>query len=253
LHPLGSVTAALLMWKPETGPEVLRAYRDFMEAAPDDVGGGAIYLTGPEAPFVPAHLVGKLVFAALVVYAGGEADARRIAAPMLSLGHEGEMIAEMPYADFQCMLDDPPGKRNYWSAEYLAAFPDAAVDLFCARADDMIVPSASQHALFPGGGAVAREGADWPVPWRHAPWVVHPFGLWDDPSDDERGRRWAHEVRADLKPWSTGTVYLNFIGDEGRDRVVAGFGRANYERLARVKAQYDPGNVFRLNHNIAPA
>ncbi|HYQ70882.1 MAG TPA: BBE domain-containing protein, partial [Gammaproteobacteria bacterium] len=158
-----------------------------------------------------------------------------------------------PYADFQCMLDDPPGYRNYWSAEYLDSLPDPAVERFCARAADMIVPSASQHVLFPQGGAVARAPADYPVPWRHAPWVVHPFGLWEDPADDARGRQWAHDIRADLKPWSSGAVYLNFIGDEGEDRVVAGFGRENHARLARVKRKYDPENLFRLNHNIKPA
>lgn len=253
LHELPSVTAALLLWPPEAGPEVMRAYREFMESAPDEIGGGLIYLTGPDEGFVPAPLVGRLALAVLVVYAGPEAEARELAAPMLTLGHAGEMIAEMPYADFQCMLDDPPGYRNYWSAEYLDSLPDPAVERFCARAADMIVPSASQHVLFPQGGAVARAPADYPVPWRHAPWVVHPFGLWEDPADDARGRQWAHDIRADLKPWSSGAVYLNFIGDEGEDRVVAGFGRENHARLARVKRKYDPENLFRLNHNIKPA
>jgi FAD/FMN-containing dehydrogenase len=117
----------------------------------------------------------------------------------------------------------------------------------------MIVPSTSQYVLFPQGGAVARGPADYPVPWRYSPWVVHPFGLWKDPADDERGRRWARDSRADLKSWSSGAVYLNFIGDEGQDRVVAGCGRENYRRLARVKAEYDPENVFHLNHNIKPS
>ena len=253
LHELSTVTAVLLLWPPEAGPDVLRAYRDFMESAPDEVGGGLIYLTGPAEGFVPAQLVGKLALAVLVVYAGPEAAARELAAPMLALGHAGEMIAEMPYADFQCMLDDPPGYRNYWSAEYLDSMPDQAVDRFCARAGDMIVPSASQHVLFPQGGAVARAPAEYPVPWRHAPWIAHPFGLWEDPADDARGRQWAHDIRADLKPWSSGAVYLNFIGDEGEDRVVSGFGRENHARLAKVKREYDPENLFRLNHNIKPA
>jgi hypothetical protein len=72
------------------------------------------------------------------------------------------------------------------------------------------------------------------------------------PADDERARRWAHDIRADLRPWATSDVYLNFIGDEGHDRLVAGFGRGNYDRLAAVKAAWDPDNVFRLNHNIEP-
>jgi FAD/FMN-containing dehydrogenase len=174
-------------------------------------------------------------------------------APLLELAHAGELVVEVSYAELQCMLDDPPGYRNYWSVEYLDAFPDEAVDRFCARADDMVVPSPSQHVLFPQGGAVARGPADYPLPWRHAPWCVHPFGLWEDPADDERAKRWAREVRADLQPWASGAVYLNFVGDEGRDRVVAGFGRENYERLAKIKERYDPDNVFHLNHNITPS
>ena len=253
LQELASVTAALLLWPPEAGPDVLRAYRDFMVSAPDEVGGGALFLTGPAEAFVPASLVGKLACVVLIIYAGPEAEARRVAAPILTLGPAGAMIAEMPYADLQCMLDDPPGYRNYWSAEYLDAFPDEAVDLFCARAKDLIVPSPSQHVLFPQGGAVGRGPANYPLPWRHAPWIVHPFGLWQDAADDERARRWARAIRADLKPWSSGAVYLNFIGDEGEDRVIAGFGRENYARLAKVKGQYDPENVFHLNHNIKPA
>ena len=115
-----------------------------MASAPDEVGGGALFLTGPTEAFVPESVVGKLTCAVLVVYVGPEAEARQVAAPMLALGHEGELIAEMPYAELQCMLDDPPGYRNYWSAEYLDAFPDEAVARFCARATDMIVPSPSQ-------------------------------------------------------------------------------------------------------------
>jgi FAD/FMN-containing dehydrogenase len=247
------VTAALLIWRPEAGAEVLPVYRDFMNGASDDLGGGAIYLTGPELDFVPEKLRGRLALAVLVVYAGGEAKARKLAAPFLGLAPDGVMIAEMPYADFQCMLDDPPGFRNYWSAEYIDQLPDAAIERFCARAPDMIVPSPSQHALFPGGGAVARESANWPIPWRNAPWCVHPFGLWPDAADDKRGRQWAHDVKDDMKPWSIGAVYLNFIGDEGEDRVLAGFGADNYARLSRIKAQYDPDNLFHLNHNISPA
>jgi FAD/FMN-containing dehydrogenase len=253
LDPLPVVTAALLVWEPEAGLEVVPRYRDFLEAAPDEVGGGLIYLTGPEEEFVPRELVGKLACAVLVTYAGEESDAREAMKPLMELKPAGEMLESMPYAELQCMLDDPPGYRNYWSADYLDDFPDQAVELFCSRADDMIVPSPSQHVLFPQGGAVGRGDSGFPISWRGARWVVHPFGLWEDPADDERGRRWARDIGADLQPWATGAVYHNFIGDEGEDRLVAGFGRENYERLARVKAEYDPDNVFHLNPNVKPA
>ncbi|MFG2195038.1 FAD-binding oxidoreductase [Streptomyces sp. NPDC048639] len=252
LHPLPGVTAMLLLWPPEAGPEVARAYRDFFESAPDEIGGGLIYLTGPDEEWVPGHLVNRLACAVLVVYTGQEAEARTVAGPLLSLGHQGSMAAEMPYAELQCMLDDPPGYRNYWTAEHLSRLPDEAVDLFCARAHDMIVPSPSQHVLFPQGGATARGNKGYPLPWRGAAWVAHPFGLWEDPADDARGKQWARDVRTDLKPWSTGAVFLNFIGDEGRERVVAGLGADHVDRLEAVKTLYDPDNVFHRNHNIKP-
>lgn len=252
LHELPETTLALLLWSPEHGPAVVRAFRDLMQTAPDDLGGAAIYLTGTADEFVPSHLVERLCFAVVLIYAGSAADLRELAAPLFGLGPEGTMVEPMPYADIQRALDDPPGQRNYWSAEHLDALPDDAIDAFCAAVDDMITSSASQHVLFPMGGATARAEVDDPIPWRTAPWVVHPFGLWTDAGDDERGIQWTRNVRAAMRPWATGDVYLNFIGDEGHDRVAAGFGQ-HYQRLAAVKATYDPDNVFRLNHNIIPA
>ncbi len=252
LHPLPAMTLALLLWEPDRGPELLRRYRDFLENASDEVGGGALYFTGPPEEFVPEHLRGRLALVIAVTYAGGEAAARAAIEPLLELAPAGEMIAEMPYPELQSALDDPPGYRNYWSVEYLEELPDAAIDLFCARAHDMIVPSPSQHALLPWGGAVARGGAGSALADRHARWAVHPLGLWEDPADDERGKAWARGVCAAVRPYATGGVYLNFTGDEGADRLVAGFGRQNYERLAKVKTEWDPDNIFRLNHNIKP-
>ncbi|MDK1475350.1 FAD-binding oxidoreductase [Streptomyces sp. 549] len=252
LHPVGTVTVALFLLPVAAGPEVVQAYRAFIDGAPDEVGGGAIYLTGPPDPFVPEDLVGKVACGLLVTYLGGERDAREVLEPLTRDGFEPSMVAEMPYAELQSMLDDPPGMRNYWSAEYLDALPDKAVELYCARGAAIPSPTASQHALFPQGGAVARGPADFPVPWRSAAWVVHPFTLWEDPAEDDHARAWARGAVAEMQPWSSGAVYLNFIGQEGRDRVVDGFGEENYRRLAKIKAQYDPDNTFRLNHNIRP-
>jgi len=252
LHPMRSVTVALLVWPAERGEEIVHAYRDFMEAAPDEVGGAAVYVTGPTEEFVPERLQGQLCCATLLIHAGAEEEGQRALAPMLALGHAGAFVGAMPYADMQCMLDDPPGYRNYWSAEYLDGFPDGAVAAFCASAEAMIVPSPSQHVLIPQGGAIVRGLADYPIPWRGAPWAVHPFGLWENPADDVRGKAWAQGVRRAMQPWARGDIYLNFIGDEeGRDRVIAGWGKENYSRLQRVKREYDPQNVFRLNHNIS--
>jgi FAD/FMN-containing dehydrogenase len=255
LHPLVATTLALLVFPPERGPSVVGRYRDLIESgAPEELGGGVLYVTGPPEEFVPEHLVDELLVLVAGVFAGPEAEARRTLQPLFDLGPAGEMVAELPYDELQSALDDPPGYRNYWSAEHLSSFPDEAVTAFCDRAHDMVVPSPSQHALLPWGGAVARPPQDWPVANRHAIWCVHPLGLWDDPRDDARGIAWAKALGADMKPFAVGGAYLNFTPDEGTDRVVAGYGGTEkYRRLAAVKAEFDPANLFHLNHNIEPA
>jgi FAD/FMN-containing dehydrogenase len=254
LHELPAATLGLLLWPAEAGPEVARAYRDLLDGgAPEELGGGLAYITGPPEDFVPAELRGQLTAGVIAVYAGTEAEMREALAPIFALEPPAAMVAEMPYAEIQRAIDDPPGYRNYWSAEHLTGFPDEAVDVFCARAHDMVVPSPSQHIAFPWGGAVVRGVADWPLPHRDASWVIHPLGLWEDPADDAQAIAWGRGICSDVRKWATGGVYLNFVGDEGQDRVRAGYGEANYERLASVKAEYDPGNVFHLHHNIEPA
>ncbi|KOV78824.1 FAD-binding protein [Streptomyces sp. NRRL WC-3618] len=253
LHELPAFSVALLLYLPEFGDEVARTYRDVIEAGPVEASGGVIYLTAPPEEFVPPHLVGQLLCGALLTYTGTEDDMRKLAEPLLALPHEVEIVTAIPYADFQCMLDDPPGLRNYWSAEYLTGAPEEFVDVFCALGNGMPVPTVTKSALFPLGGAIADGPSEYPVPYRDAQWAVHPYGCWEHPADDERCVQWVRDVRTRVQPWSTGAVYLNFIGDEGPERVIAGLGAENTRRLASLKRQYDPDNVFRFNHNIVPS
>ncbi|MFJ6087210.1 FAD-binding oxidoreductase [Streptomyces sp. NPDC092369] len=253
LHALPEFSMALVLYLPEFGPEAVRTYRDLIATGPDEASGGALFITGPPEEFVPPHLVGTLLCAVLLTYAGPEEDMLKLAEPLLALPHESQVVGAMPYADVQCMLDDPPGMRNYWSAEYLKGAPDEYLDVFCAGAQSLPVPTGTMHVLFPLGGAIAAGPHEFPVPYRDAPWAVHPFAMWEDPADDERCAQWVRDMRADARPWSTGDVYLNFIGDEGTERVVAGVGAENAGRLAALKRRYDPDNVFRFNHNIKPA
>ncbi|HET6997452.1 MAG TPA: FAD-binding oxidoreductase [Solirubrobacterales bacterium] len=252
LQPLPVFTMALLVWPPDAGPEMARAYRGLMETAPDELGGGLIYLTGPPEDFVPESLRNQLAVAILVTYTGPETEAREAIEPLLALEPAGSMIAEMPYSELQSMLDDPPGYRNYWSAEYLDELPDAAIDVYCGHAEGIIIPSPTQHIIFPWGGAVADGAADSPMATRESPWVVHPLTMWEDPADDEHAISWTRQLCADMRPWSTGATYLNFVGDEGQDRIVSGYGRQNYDRLAAVKSEFDPDNTFHLHHPIQP-
>ncbi|MFG3096664.1 FAD-binding oxidoreductase [Streptomyces sp. NPDC048202] len=252
LHELPEFAVALLLYPPEHGPEVVRAFREAIESGPDRLSGALLYITGPPEEFVPEELVGRRVCGALVTYAGGVAGLRDLIGPLLALPAAGELVAELPYADVQRMIDDPPGLRNYWSAEYLTGLPDDLVDVYCSLGERMPVPTGTQHILFPQGGALAVGPHDYPIPYRDAPWSAHPFAIWEDPADDERAIDWVREVRSEVEPWSTGDVYLNFIGDEGAERVGAGMGVGNMLRLEKVKRAWDPDNVFRFNHNIRP-
>ncbi|MCE3035450.1 FAD-binding oxidoreductase [Streptomyces sp. CMSTAAHL-2] len=252
LHELPLFCVALLLFLPEYGPRVVRAFREVLRTGPDVLGGAVLYLTGPPADFVPPSLVGRRLCLALLTYAGGEEELRGLAGPLLATPHEAQVLGALPYAEAQRLLDTPAGLRNHWSAECLGSLPDDAVDTYCALGESMPAPTLTRHALLPQGGALASGPHAYPVPYRDAPWAVHPAGSWADPADDERCVGWVREVRKAVRPWSTGDVYLNFIGDEGPERVRAGLGAGNTLRLEKVKRRYDPDNVFRFNHNIRP-
>jgi len=159
----------------------------------------------------------------------------------------------MPYAAFQQMIDDPPGMRNYWSADYHDNFDDDALDVFIRYGRERRSPL-TQQILLPWGGAVTDLGdSDTPMANRSVRWITHPFAVWDDAAGDDANIAWAQALRRDIAEHTTGGIYLNFIGDEGQDRIRAAYGTANYARLASIKAGYDPDNVFRGNQNIQPA
>jgi FAD/FMN-containing dehydrogenase len=255
LHPVGPlVMAGLMLWPGERGSEVTQLMRELMEGGPEELALGMVYLTGPPEEFVPAELQGQLCCAIALLWAGenpddGEPYARRFRETEPAV----DLVGSMSYSDLQRMIDDPPGLRNYWTADYLAGLSDEVIDVFAGHSEEMPVPSACQSIIFPWGGQVARVSPDvTPMAQRDARWVAHPFALWEDAADDERHLAWARGISAALKPFSTGGTYLNFIGNEGQDRVRAAFGD-NYDRLAQIKAQYDPDNFFRFNQNIEPA
>jgi FAD/FMN-containing dehydrogenase len=255
LHPVGpTVLAGLMLWPGDRGREVVKRMRGVMAGAPDELATATVYLTGPPEPFVPAHLQGSLCCATVVFWAGDSVeDGEPYAERFRELSPEVDLVGPMPYADFQCMIDDPPGLRNWWTADYLPQLSDEAIDAFAEHSSRMPVPSVCQSILFPWGGAVARVTADdTPMARRDPAWVVHPFVLWEHAEDDEQHLAWGRAISAAFKPLSSGGIYLNFIGDEGGGRVRAAFGES-YDRLARVKATYDPDNVFHRNQNIEPA
>ncbi|AEH61170.1 FAD linked oxidase domain protein [Methanosalsum zhilinae DSM 4017] len=254
LHHLPATTLALLVFSPTEGPNVIRRFRDVIErSAPDELSGEISYMTGPPEDPVPPELVNQLCLFLELFYVGPEDEMRKFINPLMELEPEGVMISELPYADIQSAFDMEPGLRNYWTAQPLEVLSDEAVELFCKRAYDMIVPSNSIQVLSSWGGAIARQDDKWPMGNRKSAWLVYSFGQWTDPADDKRGIAWANALCSDMIPHATEGTYLNLITNEGRERIIAGYGRQDkYKRLARVKAKYDPHNVFHMNHNIRP-
>jgi FAD/FMN-containing dehydrogenase len=252
LHPVGPlVLGGMLLFPRERAGEVLRAYRDFMRDAPDEVGGGFALICAPPEPFVPEQLRLRPVCGLILTYAGDLGEGGRVLAPMRALNGL-DLIQPMPYVALQRLLDPacPKGMHNHWTADFLASLPDEAIDVLVAG----VAPSPlSQVIVVPGGGALSRVDDDaTAMGHRQAPWNVHYLSMWPDPNDTERNVEWTRALATAMKPWTTGGLYLNFIGDEGQARVQAAFGAAKYERLQALKDRWDPENLFRLNHNIKP-
>lgn len=254
VRPLGpEVLAGVAFWSGDAGRDLATFYRDWAQTLPDELGTALIFLTAPPEDFVPAHMVGRTAAVVGLLHAGPVDEGRDLVRPLLERSPEIDLVSPMPYADFQCMIDDPPGLRNYWTADYHDSFPDAALDVFVKYGFERPDIS-SQQLLLPWGGAVARVPEDaTPMTHRDAAWVSHPFAMWEDPALDETAMSWARGFRRDIAAHASGGVYLNFIGDEGEDRIRAAYGPEKYARLAALKAEWDPENVFRGNQNIRPA
>jgi FAD/FMN-containing dehydrogenase len=253
LFEVDIVYAGLLLFDAERGEEVTRTYRDLMDQAPRELGGGMLWMNAPAEEGIPEHLHNRLAVGIAFCYVGDPEDGEWHMEVLRAHRPDLDTVGPVPYVEFNSSLDDPPGLRNYWTAEYLDRFGDDALSLFVEHSQQVPPGTNVQSAMFPWGGAVKDVGEDdTPLTSRNAGWHCHPFCIWERPEDDERCIGWARGLRDAIRPFATGGVYLNFIGDEGRDRVVAGFGEAKYERLSRIKADWDPDNVFRGNQNIRP-
>ena len=147
----------------------------------------------------------------------------------------------------------PHGLRNYWTGDFITGLPDEAIDILCRF--HLTKPSPlTQILLLPGGGAAARvPDGTMALSERGAPFNLHITSLWEDAADDEANIAWTRALGAAMKPFATGRVYVNFIGDEGEERVVASFGREVYRRLQAIKDRYDPDNLFRSTQNVKPS
>ncbi len=257
LHPVGPlVFGGMLLYPIEQARDVVRSYRDFMEDAPDEFGGGCVFLTAPPAPFIPEEVQGSKLVAVFVCYVGAIEEGEEAIRPLReAIPPAMDMVQPMPYTVLQALIDagNPPGMPQYWKAGFLDEMPDEAIDTIVERAKGMTSPL-TVVVLVPMGGAIARiEENDALLGLRDLAYNYHILTQWPDPADDpERHVEWTRGLDAALGPWTNERVYLNFIGDEGEERVRTGYGPEKYARLAALKDKYDPENFFRLNQNIKP-
>ena len=256
LHPVGPIVlGGMLMYPADQAGDVLRFYRDFIETAPDELGGGCAFVTAPPEPFVPEPVQGKQVLAVIVSYVGSIEEGEQAIRPLKeALPPAVDMVQPMPYTTLQSMIDpgNPPGMQNYWKAGFLSELPDEAIDTFINSALRVTSPLTSV-LLMPMGGTIARVPDEaTPLGLRDATYNFHAITMWADPAEPEKHIRWAREIEEAMRPWTSERTYLNFIGDEGEERVRTAYDPDKYRLLVALKDKYDPTNLFRLNQNIRP-
>jgi FAD/FMN-containing dehydrogenase len=251
-HPVTTVLAGPVLYELEDTAEVLTWYRDFLPAAPDELGGFFAFLTVPPAPPFPEELHMRKLCGVAWTQAGEEEsdalrEARSFGKPVL------DGVAPLPVPVWNSAFDAlyPPGDQWYWRGEFIREIPDEAIAVHAEYGAAMPTWKSTMH-LYPIDGAASRVAND-ATAWsyRDAVWGGVFAGVDPDPANAGALREWCVSYSDAIKPHAMGGGYVNFHMDEP-DRVRGMYG-ANYDRLARIKAQYDPDNVFRVNQNIAPA
>jgi len=256
LHPVGpDLLSGLVVYPLAQAKSILQQYREFMAKAPDELSVWTVLRQAPPLPFLPPEVHGKEVVVLALLYAGDPKKGEPLVEPLRKFGTPvGEHVGVMPYTAWQQAFDPllTPGARNYWKSHNFTKLDDRLFDTvidFIGR-----LPS-SQCEIFFGaiGGATTRPSPDSAAyPHRDALYVMNVHGRWDSPAEDAAGIRWSRDYFNASAPFASGGAYVNFLTAEETDRVRAAYG-PNYDRLAKVKRQYDPGNLFRTNWNVVPA
>ncbi|HSO50124.1 MAG TPA: FAD-binding oxidoreductase, partial [Acidimicrobiia bacterium] len=257
LHQIGpQVTAGLIAWSAEVAEDALELYREVTAAAPRQLTIAALMRNAPLAPWLPEDKHGKPMIAFVVTHTGTEAEASSDLAPVRSFGEPwADLIQVKDYAAQQAMLDatQPQGMHYYWKSEFVPGLTDGFLSTYRTQFVDQVAP-ANQIVLFHLEGTLGeRAEDDGAVGNRDAAYacVVQSMFPGGSPSAEEN-KQWVRSAWQALKPFSTGGNYINFqTDDESGERIAESY-RDNLDRLARIKAKYDPNNLFRVNRNIRP-
>jgi FAD/FMN-containing dehydrogenase len=253
-HPLSTVVAGPTLWPLDRTEEVMKWYREFLPKAPPELNGFFAFLTVPPGPPFPEHLHLQKMCGVVWCYSGDPAQAEKALEPVRALNPALYGVGPMPYPMLQSAFDAlyPPGHQWYWRADFVNELPDEAIALHAKFGSQMPTMQSTMH-LYPIDGAVHRVGRkDTPFSYRDAKWAAVIVGVDPDPANREKITSWCKNYWDALHPHSAGGAYVNFMMDEGQDRVQATY-RDHYQKLAAIKQKYDPNNLFSVNQNIKPA
>lgn len=255
LHAVGTIVGGPMLYEMEHAAEVMKWYREFIVSAPDELNGFFAFLTVPPGDPFPKHLHLKKMCGIVWAYSGDPVAADKLYDQIRALRKPAlDLVGPLPYTALQSMFDAlyPPGMQWYWKADFVNDLTDEAIAkhvVFGAKLPTML----SMMHLYPINGAASRVPKD-ATAWGHrdATWAEVIVGVDPDPANKEKIVSWTREYYDAVHPYGSGGAYVNFLmGDEGEERVPQTYAD-NYARLKEVKRKYDPGNLFRVNHNIHP-
>jgi FAD/FMN-containing dehydrogenase len=253
-QPVDTVYGGPMLWPMEDAAEMMRWYRNFIVKAPDDIYGFfAFHTVPPWAPF-PEHLHNKKMCAIVWCYTGAMKKAEKVFRPIRDFKTPAlDLVGPIPHPALQSLFDRlyPPGMQWYWKADFVNTLSDEAIAQHLKYGEKLPSPESTMH-LYPINGAVRRVKKH-ATPWWHrdATWSQVIVGVDPDPANKEMVSAWAKEYWNALHPYAAGGAYINFMMEEGEDRIRATYGK-NYDRLVKIKKRRDPANFFRVNQNIMP-
>lgn len=257
LYPVGpEIVGGPVAWPASEAPEVLKLYRTLIDEAPPELTLVIIMRPAPPAPWLPTDMHGKPIIVMLACYSGDPEQGEKAVAPIKSFGKPiGDVLIRRPYVQLQSLLDatQPKGRRYYWKSEYLPRIEPALCEKFIEHGAKIPSPH-SAMIFFQLEGALNQLGNDHSaVGNRDARYVINAAGSWEQESDDKVNTEWVRDAWEDMRQFSTGGTYINFLTeDEDQERIEAALSDG-LQRLGEIKAKWDPENVFRTNRNIKPA
>jgi FAD/FMN-containing dehydrogenase len=253
-HPVHKIYCGPVFYPIDKTGEVLRFYREFIAEAPEEVGAFFGFHQGPPAPFIPAELQGVPMAAIIACYAGPEEKAEKALKPLQTQVKPAiDVLHWATLAKLNAAFDGllPSGMQHYWKAEFLTEINDAIIDVNVKHGPKVPSVNSLMH-IYPTDGAASRVGkTDTAFSYREAKFSSVIVGVDSDPANNPERIKWVRDYWEDLHAQSAGGAYVNFLMEEGDDRV-AGSYRENFDRLQKIKAKYDPQNLFRRNQNIKP-